>query len=66
MATAEQHRDQTGDTLLLGWRFEVLLEAGYLPDEAWALASRTDVDLRLAERLLAQGCPSPTALRILL
>lgn len=66
MTTIQQRGDTTDDTVLLEWRFEVLIEAGYLPDQAWTLASSKEVDLRLAERLLAQGCPRATAVRILL
>jgi hypothetical protein len=42
------------------------MHAGYLPDEAWSLATKRDVDVRLAERLLVQGCPRSTAVRILI
>jgi len=67
MATAEQRRDDEADeAVVLEWRFAVLMEAGYLPDQARVLASSKDVDVRLAERLLAQGCPRATAVRILL
>jgi hypothetical protein len=64
--TAIEQRDGIDDAVLLEWRFDVLMEAGYLPDQAWALASIREVDVRLAERLLAQGCPRSTAVRILL
>lgn len=66
MATIQQRGDTTNDAVLWEWRFEVLMEAGYLPDQAWTLASSNEVDVRLAERLLAQGCPRATAVRILL
>ena len=48
------------------WRFAELVRAGYSPDQAWLLASAPEVDVRLAERLLAEGCPPETAQRILL
>jgi hypothetical protein len=48
------------------WRAEELERAGYRPDEAAQLAGRPDVDLHLAVELLERGCPSGTALRILL
>jgi hypothetical protein len=48
------------------WRFEELVHAGYSTDQAWRLASDPTVDIRLAERLLANGCPTETAQRILL
>jgi hypothetical protein len=51
--------------LVLSWRFDVLLRAGYGREEAFVLA-RAAADLHLATRLLALGCPPRTALRILL
>jgi hypothetical protein len=66
MATTQQRGVKTDEMALLEWRFEVLIEAGYLPDQAWILASSKEVDLRLAERLLAHGCPRATAVQILL
>lgn len=66
MTTAAQRRDKTDQTVLFEWRFEVLIEAGFLPDQAQALAESKDVDVRVAERLLVQGCPRATAVRILL
>jgi len=66
MSTVEQQLEETVSASVLDWRFETLTHAGYLPDDAWILASSKDVDLRVAERLLAQGCPHRTALRILL
>lgn len=51
---------------VLDWRFAELLRAGYSPNQAWRLASTPAVDVRLAERLLADGCPPETAQRILL
>jgi hypothetical protein len=48
------------------WRAEELERAGYTPSEAVELAGRVDVDLHLAVGLLERGCPSGTALRILL
>ena len=47
------------------WRLEALMRAGYAPPDALVLSRRDDVDLHLAVRLLAQGCPSETAVRIL-
>ncbi len=48
------------------WRLEALVRAGYRPWDALVLSGRADVDLHLAVRLLEQGCPRETALRILL
>jgi hypothetical protein len=48
------------------WRFAELCRAGFTSDQAWRLASASQVDIRAAERLLAEGCPPATAQRILL
>jgi hypothetical protein len=48
------------------WRLEELIRAGYSPHDALVLCGEPEVDLHLAVRLLAQGCPTETALRILL
>jgi hypothetical protein len=48
------------------WRAEELERAGYDTSDAAELAARPDVDLHLAVELLERGCPTPTALRILL
>ena len=48
------------------WRVEELQRAGYGERAAERLAARTDIDLHLAVRLLARGCPPDLALRILL
>ena len=48
------------------WRREQLVAAGYPAAAAVVLSERDDVDLHLAARLLARGCPVETALRILL
>jgi hypothetical protein len=66
MATAEQLRSDRAEDEIFDWRLSELLRAGYEHDDAIRLAGEKDVDLRLAERLLAQGCPHRTALRILL
>jgi hypothetical protein len=48
------------------WRADELERAGYGPVDAAELASRQDVDLHLAIKLLVRGCPPSTAVRILL
>ena len=63
MATIE-HEETEGDRVA-AWRFEVLVRTGYSPTQARRLAAEPDVDLRLAERLLADGCPPDVAARIL-
>ena len=54
------------DRLVLGWRYEELVRAGYSEREAMLVADRVDVDLHLAVQLVDSGCPSKTAVRILL
>ncbi|HEY7197615.1 MAG TPA: hypothetical protein VH306_10535 [Gaiellaceae bacterium] len=51
---------------VVDWRREALERAGYDGASAAELAGRNDVDLHLAVDLLRRGCPSPTALEILL
>ena len=51
---------------VLRWRFEVLVRSGYDAGEAMILASHVGVDLHRAKDLVANGCPTETALRILL
>lgn len=50
---------------VLRWRFERLLDAGYDPETASALANRVEIDLHLAVRLVSNGCPPATAVSIL-
>jgi hypothetical protein len=66
MTTAEQQQSDLAESELFDWRFSALTRAGYSNADAWLLAAAKDVDLRVAERLLLQGCPPATALRILL
>jgi hypothetical protein len=66
MTTAEQQQHGVDEAAVLDWRFAVLTQAGYTPDQAWSLAVSRDVDVRAAERLLVRGCPRSTAVRILL
>jgi hypothetical protein len=47
------------------WRLEELERAGYPAPDALVLSGRADVDLHLAVKLLEDGCPVATALRIL-
>lgn len=51
---------------VLDWRLQVLLEAGYPADDAWSVARDTAVDLHQAADLVRNGCPSETAVAILL
>jgi hypothetical protein len=60
------HEAEAEQDLVFEWRLEALARAGYPPEEAWLLAASREVDLRVAERLLAAGCPPTTATRILI
>jgi len=48
------------------WRAEELERAGFAPDTAQILAARSDIDLHVAARLVARGCPPDLAADILL
>ena len=65
VTTAEQQHEAV-DTVVFAWRYTSLMHAGFPPEQAWKLANNAGVDVRLAERLLARGCPTATAVRILL
>ena len=58
--------DETEAELILRWRLDELVRAGYDIGSALLLASHVEIDLHDATELLRQGCPSETALRILL
>jgi hypothetical protein len=58
--------DEAEAELILRWRFDELVRAGYDVDSALLLASHVEVDLHHAAALLGRGCPQATALRILL
>ena len=51
---------------VITWRREQLVRAGYDVADATAIAFEPGVDLHAAVALLRRGCPSTTALRILL
>ena len=61
----ETFRLGEADRVLL-WRAEALDKAGYDDEAVLQLALGRDVDLHQAVDLLSRGCPSETALRILL
>jgi hypothetical protein len=52
--------------LILRWRFDELVRAGYDVGTALLLASHVEIDLHDASALVKRGCPADTALRILL
>jgi len=66
MSVIETHIQETEDERVARWRLEQLTRAGYEETAALVLADLVDVDLHLAVDLVRQGCPSDTALRILL
>ena len=66
MSVIETHIPETEDERVARWRLEQLTRAGYEETAALVLADLVDVDLHLAVDLVRQGCPSDTALRILL
>ena len=46
------------------WRLEELLRAGYDVDDATEIAFELQIDLHQAADLVRRGCPSATAVRI--
>jgi hypothetical protein len=66
MSVIETPIHETEDERVARWRLEQLTRAGYDETAALVLADLVDVDLHLAVDLVRQGCPSETALRILL
>jgi hypothetical protein len=66
MSVTETHIQETEDDRVARWRLEQLTRAGYEETAALVLADLVDVDLHLAVDLVRHGCPSDTALRILL
>ena len=54
------------DDVVRRWRFDQLVRAGYEDDDAIELAFYLDIDLHLLMSLKRRGCPSETALRIVL
>ena len=66
MTTTWFEQTHAEEEAIVRWRFDELVRAGYSWGSALRVAKRLDVDLHLASRLLETGCPSDTALRILL
>jgi hypothetical protein len=56
---------ETEDERVARWRLDQLLRAGYDDTAALVLAELSHVDLHVAVDLVRRGCPSGTALRIL-
>ncbi len=67
MATAQFETLEASESDVVRlWRFDELIRAGYEDDDAIELAFHLDVDLHLATSLVRRGCPSSTAVRIML
>jgi hypothetical protein len=66
IAAQFEQLDEVEAEEILRWRFQRLTSAGYQPRQAVVLASRIEIDLHEATDLVGRGCPSETALRILL
>ena len=64
VADSTAFQDETVD--VIRWRFSQLARSGYGLEDAITLATHLDVDLHRAADLVARGCPSSLALRILL
>ena len=58
--------DETEAEMILRWRFDELVRAGYDVGTALMLASHVEIDLHDATELVHRGCPADTAVRILL
>ncbi len=58
--------DETEAEMILRWRFDELVRAGYDIGSALLMASHVEIDLHEATALVRRGCPSDTALQILL
>jgi hypothetical protein len=58
--------DETEAEMILRWRFDELVRAGYDVGTALMLASHVEIDLHHATGLVHRGCPADTAVRILL
>lgn len=54
------------EAVVLEWRIDTLLKAGFTAEDAFDLAFSKHVDLHAAVGLVRRGCPQATALRILL
>jgi hypothetical protein len=65
MTVIETYVQETEDERVARWRLEQLVRAGYEETAALVLADLVHVDLHEAIDLVGRGCPSDTALRIL-
>ncbi|MBA2474932.1 MAG: hypothetical protein H0V40_03110 [Actinobacteria bacterium] len=58
--------DELEEERIIRWRLSELTRAGYDWPASMSIAARPDIDLHAAVALLRRGCPTQTALRILL
>ena len=65
MTAIETEIHETEDDRVARWRLEQLVRAGYDEIDAFVLADLVHIDLHAALDLVGRGCPSDTALRIL-
>ena len=61
-----EEQEETEAVRVLRWRLSQLRAAGYPWEEAIELAVHGDIDIHSASFLVSRGCPSATAVRILL
>ncbi len=67
MSTTQfQAQTQSEIEEVLRWRFDELVRANYTVEDALDIAAHVEIDLHEAIALRDQGCPSATAVRILL
>jgi hypothetical protein len=62
--TEIEYTRTTEEERIFDWRVHVLASAGY-PHPLAKLVADSSADLHAAERLVRQGCPPATAVRIL-
>lgn len=63
--TPAEKRELTEAEQLLAWRYLMLLDLGFVPDEAYTLIRNPRLNWHDAERLIQKGCPRDLAIRIL-
>ena len=64
--TQVQQQTQSEIEEVLRWRFDELVRANYTVEDAVDIAAHVEIDLHEAIALRERGCPSATAVRILL
>lgn len=61
----EEDRELTAEEQRLSWRYLMLIDLGFAPDDALHLIRNPHLDWHDAERLVKKGCPKELILRIL-